>query len=91
MLDKLYKIQSGLTARYQGEEAMRYQVLLAVEGVPDCWIALYNPASTLAGVCSNIRQVFVTFVANQQNQGTFVQGNNDGSGSYNQFWTDRTY
>ena len=83
MLDKLYKIQPGLTSNYQGKETIRYQVLLAAAGVPECWIALYNPASTLAGVCSNIRQAFVTFVTNQA---TFMQDSgSSGNSAHNQF------
>ena len=85
MLNKLHKIQPELTSNYQGEETMRYQVLLAAAGVPDCWITLYNPAPTLAGVCSNIQQAFVTFVTNQA---TFAQENSSNSNSnslYTQF------
>jgi hypothetical protein len=54
MIDKLEKIQRGLSEQYQTEYNLRDQVINGCRGVPECSFALYKPAPTYEGVCAEL-------------------------------------
>src|SRR5437763_15948825 len=67
-LDKLQKVQRGLTERYQNDNSLRDQVISACRGIPECSLALYQPAKTFEGVCAQLRSAVGTAVRTQESQ-----------------------
>ena len=55
LIKKLEKIQPGLSSDYQTETIMASRIILAVQGISECTIALYNSATILEGLCSDLR------------------------------------
>ncbi len=82
MVDKLQKIQRGLSKEYQYEHNLRDQIISACRGVEECNLALYKPANTFEGVCAELRSAIGTAVRSRDPTSAF---------EYDHNWTDRTY
>jgi hypothetical protein len=93
LFDKLQKVQRGLTESYQNDNSLRDQVISACRGIPECSLALYQPADTFEGVCAQLRSAVGTAVRTQEPQPQPQQfyTNSPTPAQYNQNWTDRTY
>ncbi|HEY2455482.1 MAG TPA: hypothetical protein VGI71_23255 [Scandinavium sp.] len=99
LFDKLQDIQRGLSVVYQQEVSLRDQILNACRGVEECSMALFKPATTYEGVCSDLRSAIGAATRNREARNThqFLSysdngGNNYGDSDENgQYWTDRTY
>jgi len=68
LLDKLQKIQSGLSEHYQTDNSLRDQVILACRGITECNLALFQPASTFEGVCAQLRSAVRTTMRTEHAQ-----------------------
>ena len=98
LFDKLQKVQRGLTESYQNDNSLRDQVISACRGIPECSLALYQPANTFEGVCAQLRSAVGTAVRTQESQSqqfhTETPTHHDDLIQYEQYdqnWTDRTY
>ena len=95
MIDKLQKVQQGLTKEYHHEHNLRDQVINACRGVEECNLALYKPANTFEGVCAELRSAIGTAVRSRESTSAFhAQTSADeyaDEHEYSQHWTDRTY
>jgi hypothetical protein len=89
MVDKLQKIQRGLSKEYQYEHNLRDQVISACRGVEECNLALYKPANTFEGVCAELRSAIGTAMRSRNPTSSF--NTQDDDNEYSQHWTDRTY
>ncbi|KAI1006957.1 hypothetical protein K3495_g1266 [Podosphaera aphanis] len=92
MLDKLNKLQPGLSSSYRNEDVLRDQVLVACRGIPECSYSLFKPADSYEGVCADMRNAISTKADEQKHQ--FYQSrqfNNNDQGNSELYWTDRTY
>ncbi|KAI0990789.1 hypothetical protein K3495_g17398 [Podosphaera aphanis] len=54
------KVQRGLPNTYQREEVLRFQVLNACRGVPECDLAGFKPADTYEKVLADLRSAIGT-------------------------------
>jgi hypothetical protein len=90
-VDKLQKVQRGLTKEYQYEHNLRDQVINACRGVEECNLALYKPANTFEGVCAELRSAIGTAVRSREPTSAFHAQIDDNEYEYDQNWTDRTY
>ena len=60
---------------------MASRIILAIQGIPECTIALYNPTTTLEGLCLDLRQAL-----------TLATSTNPASSNLPvQYWIDRVY
>jgi hypothetical protein len=99
MIDKLQKVQRGLTKEYHHEYNLRDQVINACRGVKECNLALYKPANTFEGVCAELRSAIGTAVRSRESTSAFhTQTSADEYADdyadkyeYGHHWTDRTY
>jgi hypothetical protein len=66
LLDKLQKIKNGLPETYGTDTSLRDQLVLACRGISECNLALYQPAATYEGVCSQLRSAIGTAVRSEQ-------------------------
>src|SRR3982074_1962442 len=82
MIDKLQKVQRGLTKEYHHEHNLRDQIISACRGVEECNLALCKPANTFEGVCAELRSAIGTAVRSRDPTSAF---------EYDHNWTDRTY
>ena len=89
MTQKLRRCQCGLAANMQDEDTLRRQILLACSDIRECEMAIMKPASTLEGVCADIRNAINTRAAMTHAQ--YVVGHDAYEEEEEQFWTDRTY
>ncbi|KAI1000128.1 hypothetical protein K3495_g8071 [Podosphaera aphanis] len=55
VIDELQGIQQGLSPEYQRENNLRDQLLNARRGIKECNTALFNPARSFEGLCSQLR------------------------------------
>lgn len=55
LIDKLQKIQRGLSTDYQGDYNLRDQLVSACQGVPACKMVLLKPVATFESVASDLR------------------------------------
>ncbi len=93
-VDKLQKVQQGLTKEYQHEHNLRDQVINACRGVEECNLSLYKPAPTFEGVCSELRSAIGTAARSREVKSAFntqIEETDDNEYEYSQHWTDRTY
>ena len=103
LFDKLQKVQKGLFD--QSENTLKDQVIAACQGVPECSLALFQPASTYEGVCAQLRSAIGTAMRSRgaQHMQHFA-ANEVGFSTQNglqqfpateegeeAYWTDRTY
>ena len=65
LFDKLQEIQRGLAENYQTDSSIRDQVVSACQGIPECSLALYQPATTFEAVCVQLRSAVGTAVQMQ--------------------------
>jgi hypothetical protein len=72
MVDKLQKVQRGLSKDYQYEHNLRDQVINACRGVEECNLALYKPAGTFEGVCAELRSAIGTAIRSRQSASAFT-------------------
>ncbi|KAK2771273.1 glycosyl transferase [Colletotrichum kahawae] len=79
LIDKITKVQRALPTPYQSDLVLRDQLVNACQGVEECRICLYNPATTAEDVLSQLRSAISTAAQ---------IADNDKAGAY---WTDRTY
>jgi hypothetical protein len=99
LFDKLQNIQRGLSVVYQQEVSLRDQIINACRGVEECSMALFKPATTYEGVCSDLRSAIGTANRNREARSAhqFLSDNDNGGNNYSdndgndQYWTDRTY
>src|SRR5260370_35625158 len=82
MVDKLQKIQRGLSKEYKYEHNLRDKIISACRGVEECNLALYKPASTFEGDCAELRSAIGTAIRSRDPTSAF---------EYDHNWTDRTY
>ena len=68
LFDTLQKVQRGLSAPYQTDRSIRDQVLSACRYVPECNLALYQPADTYEAVCAQLRNSIGTAMRSQEAQ-----------------------
>ncbi|KIM93290.1 hypothetical protein OIDMADRAFT_71369, partial [Oidiodendron maius Zn] len=87
LFDKLQKIQRGMSEVYQTEHNLRDMIINACRGVEECELALYKPANTFEGVCSELQSAVGTAMRRKR-QDQFITEDN---AQYDQNWTDRTY
>jgi len=71
-VDKLQKVQRGLTKEYQYEHNLRDQVINACRGVEECNLALYKPSPTFEGVCAELRSAIGTAIRSREAKSTFT-------------------
>jgi len=92
-VDKLQKVQRGLTKEYQYEHNLRDQVINACRGVEECNLALYKPSPTFEGICAELRSAIGTAMRSREAKSTFTTqlDVDDDKYEYGQHWTDRTY
>jgi hypothetical protein len=64
MINKLQKVQRGLTKEYHHN--LCDQVINACQGVKECNLALYKPANTFKGVYAELRSVIGTAVQSRE-------------------------
>jgi hypothetical protein len=94
MIDKLEKIQRGLSEQYQTEYNLRDQVINGCRGVPECSLALYKPAPTYEGVCADLRSAVGTAIRTQESSqfNTEVDHNHEDEHDQGEtYYTDRSY
>lgn len=100
MFDKLVKLQQSVTSISKDQSVLRDQALLACREVPECSMALYNPAPTYEGVRNQLRNsISVTLNTHQPHQQFPAHSIPQHSSSalthsespHEQYWTDRTY
>ncbi|KAI0991738.1 hypothetical protein K3495_g16449, partial [Podosphaera aphanis] len=85
-IDRLQHIQQGLSEKYQFEHTLRDQVINACQGIKACNLALYKPANTFEGVCSELRSSIATYERSKSQHSSFASEND-----HDHHWTDRTY
>jgi len=92
-VDKLQKVQRGLTKEYQYEHNLRDQVINACRGVEECNLALYKPSPTFEGICAELRSAIGTAMRSREAKSSFTTqlDVDDDKYEYGQYWTDRTY
>ena len=71
-VDKLQKVQRGLTKEYQYEHNLRDQVINACRGVEECNLALYKPSPTFEGICAELRSAIGTAMRSREAKSTFT-------------------
>lgn len=96
MIDKLQKVQRGLSREYQFENNLRDQIINACRGVQECSMALYSPADTFEGVCAQVRSAIGIALQLREEKSVFTthshpDDDNGDDYEYSQHWTDRTY
>ena len=57
LIDKLQKIQKGLSVNYQADYNLRDQVISACQGIPACKMVILKPSDSFESVCSDLRSV----------------------------------
>ena len=62
MIDKLQKVQRGLTKEYYHKYNLCDQVINACQGVKECNLILYKPANTFKEVYAELRFAIKTAV-----------------------------
>ena len=72
LLDKLQKIQKGLSREYQNEYSLYDQVLNIYRGVEEYSLALYKPAPTFEGVYTELRSVIATIVQSKESSAYYT-------------------
>jgi hypothetical protein len=92
-VDKLQKVQRGLTKEYQYEHNLRDQVINACRGVEECNLALYKPSPTFEGICAELRSAIETAMRSHEAKSSFATQLevDDDKYEYGQYWTDHTY
>ncbi|XMA09892.1 hypothetical protein WAI453_002683 [Rhynchosporium graminicola] len=92
-IDTLQKCQRGLTKEYQYEHNLRDQVIAACRGVPECELALFNPASTFEGVCAQLRASIGTKTSEKLTPSAayLTSPPEHYNGENDQNWVDRKY
>jgi hypothetical protein len=70
-VDKLQKVQRGLTKEYQYEHNLRDQVINACRGVEECNLALYKPSPTFEEICAELRSAIGTAMRSSEAKSTF--------------------
>ena len=92
-VDKLQKVQRGLTKEYQYEHNLRDQVINACRGVEECNLALYKPSPTFEGICAELRSAIGTAMRSHEAKSSFTTQLevDDDKYEYGQYWTDHTY
>jgi hypothetical protein len=99
LIDKLQKVQKGLSVDYQGDYNLRDQLMNACQGVPECKMVLLKPADTFESVASDLRNAIgVEMRCQNQVPQQYVADDDysdcDDLGKENvhgQFWVDRRY
>jgi hypothetical protein len=102
LLDKLRTIQRGLDPSYHSDTSLRDQTINACRGIPECNLALFNPAKTYEGVCAQLRSAIGTAIRSREAQQftNATQHHDDWleppttshqHDFHDQHWTDRTY
>lgn len=66
LFDKLRRIQQVLTLEYQSKYSLRDQVISACQGVEEYNLALYKPALTFKGVCTELRSAVGTALRSKE-------------------------
>ncbi|KAM7209971.1 hypothetical protein V8F06_014649, partial [Rhypophila decipiens] len=97
MLDKLVKLQQSVTSLSKDQSVLRDQALLACREIPECSMALYNPAPTYEGVRNQLRNSISVALNTQQPHQQFPvhsipqHSPTHPESPHEQYWTDRTY
>jgi hypothetical protein len=99
LIDKLQKVQMGLSVDYQGDYNLRDQLVSACQGIPACKMVLLKPPDTFESVASELRNAIgVEMRCQNQVPQQYLAGNNGshydehGEDTANgQFWVDRRY
>jgi hypothetical protein len=71
MIDKLQKVQRGLTKEYHHEYNLRDQVINACQGVKECNLTLYKPVNTFKGVYTKLWSAIGTAVQLRESVSAF--------------------
>ena len=94
-IDILQKVQQGLPEESRSENILRDQLLNACQGVEECNLSLYKPASTFEGVCAELRSAVATSMRSQEtstfNLHTQFENMDIRQSNNSQYWTDRKY
>jgi len=95
LIDKLQKIQRGLSTDYQGDYNLRDQLVSACQGVPACKMVLLKPSATFESVASDLRNAIGIEMRCQDpapRQYHITNGNGyDEEDTSEQYWVDRRY
>jgi hypothetical protein len=100
LIDKLQKVQKGLSVDYQGDYNLRDQLVNACQGVSACKMVLLKPSATFESVASDLRNAIgVEMRCQNQVPRQYFTGDSSGySDEYGnddntngQFWVDRRY
>jgi len=84
-------VQQGLSPEYHTENALRDRIINACVGVPECKPALFRTASTLEGVCSDLRSTVGTEIRSREAAAYLQDQEQTEAYEYDQYWVDRTY
>jgi hypothetical protein len=95
LINKLQKIQRGLSTDYQGDYNLRDQLVSACQGVSACKMVLLKPLATFESVASDLRNAIGIEIRCQNpalRQYYMSNGNGyDEEDTNEQFWVDRKY
>ena len=99
LIDKLQKVQKGLSVDYQADYNLRDQLMNACQGVTACKMALLKPSATFESVASDLRNAIgVEMRCQNQIPQQYLAGDKSGHGdtydddnTSGQFWVDRRY
>ena len=91
LFDRLQSIQRGLSVVYQQEVSLRDQIINACRGVEECSMALFRPAATYEGVCSDLRSAIGTAIRNRETRDMHQALSYNDNDEHGHYWTDRTY
>ena len=100
LIDKLQKIQKGLSTNHQSDYNLRDQLVNACQGVPECKMVLLKPSATFESVASDLRNAVGVEMRcqNQVPQQYFGSDHDHHSNPHDDdynanrcFWVDRRY
>ncbi|KAK4206099.1 hypothetical protein QBC37DRAFT_245561, partial [Rhypophila decipiens] len=89
LFDKLGKLQQAIPSIAQDQRTLRDQALNACKGIPECSMALYNPALEYEGVRNQLRNAISITQSTIPQQFTVDTAKPDDSGQA--WWTDRKF
>ncbi|KAJ5033564.1 uncharacterized protein L3040_008676 [Drepanopeziza brunnea f. sp. 'multigermtubi'] len=92
MVKKLSLIQRNLTPEYHSDKALRDVILSAVQGVPECAFAQYNPAPTTTALVSQLRSSIATTTTTRPSTAYLIDATESGDQYEDEvYYVDRQY
>jgi hypothetical protein len=87
--DKLRKLSKALGGYFETDDALRDQIVICCDGIPECNLALFQPAPTYEGVCAQLRSAIATVGRSKQQFITEIAP--DPEPPDQAFWVDRKF